>query len=60
VQWLREKELIEGGHGSRTGSQLPVVLELDGVTVSKPRLLVVDPVQLAGQIVATRSPEPRR
>lgn len=54
VQWWREKELLQDGHGSRTGSQLPVALELNGVTVSKPRLLVVDPVRLAEQIEAAR------
>jgi hypothetical protein len=49
-----EKKLLHGGHRSRTGSQLPVASELDGVATLKPRLLVVDPMRLAEQIEAKR------
>ncbi|WP_407522696.1 hypothetical protein [Methylobacterium oryzisoli] len=54
VQWMHDQGLIEGGHGSRNGSQLPVSIELNGTQVAKPRLLVVDPVRLAEQIEAAR------
>ena len=46
LEKLKERGAIIRGHGGKSTQQLPVVLQVGGKTLSKPRFIVVDPKHL--------------